>query len=118
MDEYVSEFVFAEISKGRPQQAEARLKAIADFSVLPMTDDIQKLAAIYVRKLALPKEGEVDALHLAMAAVHEIDFLISWNCKHIANAFKYPLIRRINVSAGYHSPTICTPLELMEVQDA
>ena len=93
-----------------------RLVAIENLSALPVTEKVYELAAVYIRKLALPKDGEVDAFHLAMAAVHEVDFLLSWNCKHIANAFKYPLIRKINTSQGYNKIlTICTPRELMEI---
>lgn len=115
MDTYVSEFVFREVLRGKPKYAQARLEAISGVTLLPFTDEVKKLAAVYVRKLALPKDGEADAFHLAMAAVHEVDFLVSWNCKHIANAFKYPLIRKININQGWRSPTICTPRELMEV---
>jgi hypothetical protein len=115
VDPYVSEFVLAEISKGKSAYADARRSAIRDFTLLPTTDDIYTLANAYIRKLALPKNGEIDAYHLAMAAVHEVDFLLSWNCKHIANALKYSLIYKINTSLGYQSPTICTPRELMEM---
>lgn len=115
VDPYISEFVLEEISKGKANHAEARRLAIREFTLLPTNDDIYTLANAYIRKLALPKNGEVDAYHLAMGAVHEVDFLLSWNCKHIANALKYSLIHKINTSLGYQSPTICTPRELMEM---
>ena len=113
---YISDFVVEEISKGRKDQVAARLSVIENFSALPITEEVSKLATVYIQKLALPKDGQADAYHLAMAAVHEMDFLLSWNCKHIANAFKYALIRKINKSLGYHQAlTICTPRELMEI---
>ena len=115
LDPYVSSFVIGEIELGRPKMAKIRFEAIKGFSVLPITDAINELASVYIQKLALPKAGEIDAFHIASAVAHEIDFLVSWNCKHIANAFKFPLIRKINTSMGYRVPTICTPRELMEV---
>lgn len=115
VDPYVSEFVLEEVSRGRSHYAEVRRLAVSGFTLLSTLDEIYPLATVYIRKLALPKNGEVDAYHLAMATVHEVDFLLSWNCKHIANALKYSLIRKINTSLGYESPTICTPRELMEL---
>jgi hypothetical protein len=115
VDAYVSDYVLEEIQKGNPTEAAARKKAAQPFPLLPERAETHRLARAYIKKLALPKDGEIDAYHLAVAAVHEVDFLLSWNCKHIANAFKYPLIRRINISQGWRSPTICTPRELMEV---
>ena len=115
LDAYISPFVITEIELGRPVDAKARLKAIRGINILSVTHPMNELAAVYIRKLALPKDDHVDAYHLAIAAVHEMDFLVSWNCKHIANAFKFPLIRKINLSMGYRVPTICTPRELMGV---
>ena len=115
LDIFISPFVIREISQGRKEQIQTRLLAIEGFSLLNSTNEVEKLAHVYIQKLALPKNGQMDAFHLAIAAVHKVDFLLSWNCKHIANAFKYPLIRKINTSMGHFSPTICTPRELMEL---
>jgi hypothetical protein len=115
LESYISPFVIGEIESGNPLSARIRFEAIRGIKILPVTDAVHELAAVYIKKLALPKNDQVDAFHLAVVAVHELDFLVSWNCKHIANAFKFPLIRKINVSMGYRVPTICTPRELMEV---
>ncbi|MGK5083955.1 type II toxin-antitoxin system VapC family toxin [Bdellovibrionota bacterium FG-1] len=112
---YVSDYVLEEIKKGNPIEAAAQIKAAQILPLLPEKMETFDLAREYIKKLSLPKDGEIDAFHLAVAAVHEVDFLLTWNCKHIANAFKYPLIRKINSKMGYRSPTICTPRELMEV---
>ncbi|MGK5088569.1 type II toxin-antitoxin system VapC family toxin [Bdellovibrionota bacterium FG-2] len=112
---YVSDYVLEEIKKGDPGSAAARIKIAQLLPLLPEKNETFALATEYIKHLALPKDGEIDAFHLAVAAVYEIDFILTWNCKHIANAFKFPQIRKINHKMGYRSPTICTPRELMEV---
>lgn len=114
-DIFISDFVLQEVALGRKSEAAARVKVARELTLLPESDDIYGLASEYVKRLSLPKDGEIDAFHLAMAAVHKIDFLLSWNCKHIANALKYRKIREINQKLGFYVPTICTPRELMEV---
>ena len=114
-DVFISDFVLQEVELGRKSEAAARVKVVRGLTVLPEKADIYDLASEYVKRLSLPKDGEIDAFHLAMAAVHKIDFLLSWNCKHIANAFKYRKIREINQKLGFYVPVICTPRELMEV---
>jgi predicted nucleic acid-binding protein len=114
-DAFISDYVLQEVELGRRTEAAARLKIAQSLTVLPENKDVYGLASEYVKRLALPKNGEMDAFHLATAAVHQIDFLLSWNCKHIANAFKYRKIREINQKLGFFVPVICTPRELMEV---
>lgn len=114
-DVFISDYVLQEVELGRPKEAAARLKVARTLTLLPENSDIYRLASEYIKRLALPKDGEIDAFHLAMAAVHKVDFLLSWNCKHIANAFKYTKIREINQKLGFFVPVICTPRELMEV---
>ena len=113
-DVFISDYVLQEISMGRKSESAARLKLVHDIPVLPEEKAIYGLAGEYIKRLALPKGGEIDAFHLATAAIHEVDFLISWNCKHIANALKYRKIREINQMLGFFVPVICTPRELME----
>lgn len=112
---FISDYVLQEVALGRKREAEARIKIAQHLTVLPESPHIYELAAEYVKRLSLPKNGEIDAFHLAVAAVHKVDFLLSWNCKHIANALKYRKIREINQSLGFYVPVICTPRELMEV---
>lgn len=114
-DVFISDFVLQEVALGQKDEAAARVKVAQQFTVLPESSAIYGLAAEYIKKLSLPKDDEIDAFHLAMAAVHEVDFLLSWNCKHIANALKYRKIREINQKLGFYVPVICTPRELMEV---
>lgn len=114
-DVFISDYVLQEVRQGRKIEAEARIKVTHELTILPETPAIYRLAAEYIKYLSLPKDGEIDAFHLAIAAVHEIDFLLSWNCRHIANALKYKKIREINQKLGFYVPVICTPRELMEV---
>ena len=71
-------------------------------------------APALVAQIPLPQKGEVDALHIAIAALHGMEYLLTWNCTHIANAILRPKIEAICRSFGYEPPTICTPQELLE----
>ena len=111
---YVSETVIAEISAGDPQAAQERLDAIGDIPILDVTEDAENLADKLLKQVPLPHNAEIDALHIAIATVNGINFLLTWNCAHIANAALQPQIAAICRSAGYEPPTICTPQQLME----
>jgi len=109
---YISDYVIFEVKRGRKIDSERRSTLASHFPILPDNKEILNLAGEYIKKLSLPKDGQIDAFHIAFATVYEIDFLVSWNCKHIANAMKFPLIRKINQSKGLWVPVICTPREL------
>jgi hypothetical protein len=79
-----------------------------------VSDDVEVLAGRLLEGAALPASAKIDALHIAVATVHGIDFLLTWNCKHIANAVTRPKIEAICRAFGYEPPVTCTPLELME----
>src|SRR5664279_3408243 len=82
---YVSEAVLAEAGGGDPTAAERRLSALADVAVLAITADVGNLAGHFLDAVALPRKAFLDALHVAAAAIHGMDFLLTWNCAHIAN---------------------------------
>ncbi len=84
---------------------------------LAITDEVTKLALALQKAGALPHAATGDAMHVALAAYHEVDYLLTWNCRHIDNAELKPLIRSVCISNGYQYPEICTPLELMGDQD-
>jgi hypothetical protein len=71
------------------------------------------LAEQLIQRGGIPPSSEADALHVAIAAIHKIDYLMTWNCRHINNAVTKPIIRAICESEGYSCPEICTPLELL-----
>ena len=102
-----------EAAAGNPEAAERRLESIKKIVKLPIDKEVQNLAELLISKGGIPKTAEADALHVAVAAVHQIDYLLTWNCRHIDNASKKPIIRNICIAAGYSYSEICTPMALM-----
>ncbi len=109
---FVSDLVIAEISQGDSQAASARMAAVGQIPVLGLDADAEALAARLLQVAALPKKAEDDALHIAVAAVNGMEFLLTWNCTHIANARTREIINMCCRNAGYEPPVICTPAEL------
>jgi len=87
---------------------------IAELPLLDITPAVTSFAAFLVEAAALPVRAGADALHIAIAAVHRVDYLLTWNCAHIANAGLRVLVERACAKQGYTVPTMCTPEELME----
>ena len=111
-DLYVSEAVLAEAGGGDPLAAARRLSALANVPVLMITEEVATLAARFVDEGALPRKAFVDALHVATAAVHGMDYLLTWNCAHIANAKIRATLESLCRCHGLCPPMICTPEEL------
>lgn len=109
----VSALVAAEASQGSPEAAQRRLQFLADLLELPIDDEVEEFAAKLMAGGGVPAAAEGDALHIAIAAVNETDYLLTWNCRHIDNAVTKPIIRSLCAVAGYTCPEICTPLELL-----
>jgi predicted nucleic acid-binding protein len=109
---YVSQFVIDEASAGDSAAAAKRLVALREATLLSTTPGAVSLARELVRVGDLPKRAIVDAFHIAIAAVHGMDYLLTWNCKHIANATMRSRIEATCRSYGVEPPTICTPIEL------
>lgn len=110
---YVSQVVIDEASAGDPEEAKERRAMINAFPVLEVTEDVEALTRAILASRAVPPHAVRDAAHIAVAAVNDVDYLLTWNCKHLANA---QIIRRISVVCnreGYNTPVICTPEELM-----
>lgn len=113
-DLYISEFVTAEASAGNAEAAAQRLEAIDDIPEIELTETAAKLAEGLVQDGPLPEKAALDALHIAAAVSGGIDYLLTWNFKHLANATMRNQIERMCRSRGYEPPIICTPEELME----
>lgn len=111
---YVSELVVAEAGEGDREAAQRRLALLAGLPRLPLTDEAIVLAKMLLRARAIPLAAEDDAAHVALAAVHGMDVLLTWNCRHIANVMAGPMIREIISRAGHRPPTITTPDGLIE----
>jgi predicted nucleic acid-binding protein len=111
---FISQFVLDEAAAGDAKAAAERLDALRDVALLDVTEEAIVLAGDLVAGGGLPTNARVDALHVAMAAVHGMDFLLTWNCKHIANAATRGTIENLCRAAGFEPPIICTPLELQK----
>ncbi|MCX7045999.1 MAG: type II toxin-antitoxin system VapC family toxin [Candidatus Sumerlaeota bacterium] len=110
---FVSPLVEAEAKRGDKGAALRRLEAIGDIPSLEIIEDAYELADNLIAQGALPPESKDDAMHVALAAVHNMDYLLTWNCRHIDNAEAKPAIRAICATEDYVCPEICTPEELM-----
>lgn len=89
------------------------LQLIEDIAVLPIANPIDEIVDAYIQHHLMPKDPKGDALHLALASYHRCQFLLTWNCAHLANANKQEHIRHINALLGLHVPILTTPLELI-----
>ena len=111
-DLFSSQLVIQESSAGDAAVAQTRLQLLSDISLVQVSVDCVSLARALVEKGPIPEKAAVDALHIAIATVHGMDYLLTWNCKHIANAEMQKAVKRICRNAGYEPPVICTPEEL------
>ncbi|HUT88160.1 MAG TPA: type II toxin-antitoxin system VapC family toxin [Thermoguttaceae bacterium] len=117
-DLFVSRFVVDECSDGDPVAAEERLAYLEGIPLLQMSDDVNSLAESLLLAVPLPEKAAIDALHISVAAVNGVQYLLTWNCKHIANPSLRPGIERVCRDMDYEPPVICTPQELLEIHDA
>ena len=113
---YVSPVVLEEAREGDPEQSRKRLEVVSEFEILEAAEAVERLAARYMAEFNLPGSAIRDAAHLAFACVYEMDFLVTWNCAHIANGEVIKRLTRINTAADVVTPTICTPEELLGVE--
>jgi predicted nucleic acid-binding protein len=113
-DLYTSQLVLAEAAQGDPSAAAERLNALGGIPLVELTDTAEVLADRLVRAGALPTKARLDALHLAISATNGIDYLLTWNCRHLANAMMRKKMEAECMVAGYDPPLICTVTELLE----
>jgi hypothetical protein len=114
---FASDAVVAEAGRGDPAAAARRLDALAGIPLLDATQEAQDLTDEILHAAIMPPKAAVDAAHVAIATVHRLDFLLTWNCTHIANASNRPKIERVCRSLGYQVPVICTPFELLDEEE-
>jgi hypothetical protein len=110
---FVSDFVLDEAGQGDSNAAAQRLQVLEECGVLQATDAVEALTTGLLDAGLIPRKAAADAAHIAVAAVHGMDFLLTWNCRHIANAMIAERVRAICAQLGYKAPNICTPHELM-----
>lgn len=109
---FISELVIEETGRGDTAAANKRLAAIKPFPLLEIDHETIQLGSVILKSGIIPPKAAADAGHIAVAARHGIDYLLTWNCKHIANAEIIRHLDRLIRKCGYVPPTICTPTEL------
>jgi hypothetical protein len=110
-----SDIVRNEASRGDPEAARDRLAIVAQLPIVPIASGVQGLAELLLARSALPSKARVDAVHVAIAATSSIEYLLTWNCRHLANATLRSKIEQACREHGFVPPIICTPYEL-EIQ--
>jgi hypothetical protein len=111
---YVSEIVILEAGSGDPIAAADRLKALDGIPILKAVPEAKGLSADLIRRVPLPPKAALDAVHIAIAVVNGMDFLLSWNCSHLANATLRSAIDEVCRSRGFLTTVICTPEQLLK----
>jgi predicted nucleic acid-binding protein len=109
----ISELVLEEAARGDAAAAARRLGALEGISLLGITPAVSELAGSIVQAQLLPVKAFPDALHIAAASVHAVEYLLTWNCSHIANAERLPHVTTLVEEAGFAMPFVCTPEELL-----
>jgi len=112
----VSQLVLDEARVGDAQAARERLMILQPMLVLETTTEALELAKELLRAGALPAKAASDALHIAVAATKAVPYLLTWNCRHLANAVMRPVIEAVCRAQGFKAPIICTPEELLEAR--
>ncbi len=111
---YTSQVVLDEAGAGDPDAAARRIASLAGVPLVELTPETGLLAREILRQGGMPATAYVDAVHVALAAVHGLDYLLTWNCAHIANATLRSRIEMICRTTGFEPPVICTPVELAQ----
>ena len=108
----VSQLVLDEAAGGDALMGARRINALAGMPVIDLTEQASAVATALVVRGALPRQALVDAFHIGIAASHQVNYLLTWNCRHLANATMRGTIDAVCRSAGLEPPVICTPEEL------
>lgn len=114
---FTSQVVLDEIAFGEKEMAARRLQTMRGVPLLRATGAVQELAGKILASGLLPATADRDATHIALASAYEMDILLTWNSRHIANAIIRQRLRKVVETAGFTLPVICTPEELMETDD-
>jgi predicted nucleic acid-binding protein len=113
-DLYVSAVVIGEAQRGDMALAAARMEIVRGLRLAQVTPEALDLAAALIAGAGVPQKANEDALHIAVAATNGLDYLLTWNCAHIANAVTIPRVNSICRAHGFEPPLIYTPQELIE----
>ncbi len=110
---YISDIVLEEAGEGDPESARRRREFLSPFQVLDASSEVESLTAMYMEKRIVPARYEHDAAHLALATMHEMRYLCTWNFRHLANALALKRFERLNEKLGLFVPQVCTPEQLL-----
>ena len=110
---FTSAATLSELKRRNKLHKHVALSLAQSLPAYESSDEIKAIVGVYVRQLVMPRDPLGDALHLALASFHKCDFLVTWNCAHLANANKFGHIRTVNAQLGLSTPALVTPLELM-----
>jgi hypothetical protein len=110
--------VIDELNQGDFPSKKEALDLLAALPRLPIEEAVTEIVQAYIQHKVMPADPVGDALHLALTSYHKCDFLLTWNCRHLANANKFGHIRRVNTLLGLYVPLLVTPLELLGGQNA
>ena len=105
--------VLDELRKRAHPRQEEKTRLLDGVPLLDVTDEVVEVAQVYIKNYVMPGDPVGDALHLALAAYHKVDILLTWNCRNLANEKKIDHIRRVNGMMGLFTPSIVTPLNLL-----
>ena len=110
---FISEAVIEEIRQGDASASEKRMSIVSGLTVLSLNDDVRELVHFYGSKLGLPKKAKPDILHIAFAVSYEMDYMLTWNCAHLANGGVMRKLLDLNEFINRYTPLIVTPEELL-----
>ncbi len=113
---HISETVILEIKAGNPELAEQRIQLIKGLPILSLNECIESLVSKYMEHFHFPDKLLNDMFHVAFATCYQMDYIVTWNCRHIANPFTQRQLDRLNSSLGFQTPLLCTP-EQLEIKD-
>jgi len=116
-DLFISDAVLQELNEGNYPRKDEIIKFVSKIPLLPTVDNIELIVEFYIENYVMPKSLVGDAAHLAYASYYGIEYLLTWNCNHLANANKRRHIRIMNGRLGLSTPEIITPLELFKEED-
>lgn len=111
---YTSQPVLDEAARGEETMAVARIELLREIPLLTINEAVTSVAEKLIERGIIPERVADDALHISCAAVHGMDYILTWNCRHIANPHNQRRIRETLSAQGYEVPVICTPEEFLE----
>lgn len=114
---YISDYTLTELQQKQYPNKDKIIELVSNIESFEFSDEIDSIAEIYINQFVMPKGDFGDAFHLACASLNKIDYLLTWNCNHLANANKEEHIQIVNGKLGIHTPIICTPLQLFMERD-